>query len=235
MTDPHNDAPPPPINHIADALRPLARSIETLTLDPKNVRLHPDASIRSIAASLAQFGQQKPIVVDPGGLVLAGNGTVLAAVSLGWTELACSEMDASVPTQRAYALSDNRLAELSEWHRPRVVEQMTTLLDVAPHLAASTGFTDDAIAALRVELENEAARQASGAMTTASAAPPIVETVVFDSAKAKATVDAFLRALGKTYPDPPTPGSRLVAFLRDRGDLPRSDTADPTVGAPHDA
>lgn len=227
MTDPHNQPPAPSINHIAPELRSLVRRLDALLLDPKNVRLHAEGSIRAIAESLATFGQQKPIVIDPDGLVLAGNGTLLAAASLGWTELACSVMEGSIASQRAYAIADNRLAELSEWHRPRVVQQMTQLYDAAPDLAVATHFTDGDIAAMRVQLENDAARLAAGALANAGSVPPIAETIAFDAPSTKATVEAFLRALGRSYPDTPTAGSRLVAFLRDRGDVPRPDAPQP--------
>ena len=57
-------------------------AISSLSLDPANVRKHPDKNIQSIIASLKRFGQQKPIVVDANGIVRAGNGTLMAAQQL---------------------------------------------------------------------------------------------------------------------------------------------------------
>ena len=55
--------------------------------DPANVRKHSARNITAIKASLARFGQQKPIVIDGDGIVRAGNGTLAAAKELGWTEI----------------------------------------------------------------------------------------------------------------------------------------------------
>jgi ParB-like chromosome segregation protein Spo0J len=61
-------------------------AIADLSLDPNNARKHSQRNLDAIAASLKQFGQRKPIVVHRG-VVLAGNGTVEAAKTLGWTEI----------------------------------------------------------------------------------------------------------------------------------------------------
>lgn len=53
--------------------------IDTLSADPANVRLHDERSIRAIKASLQRFGQQKPVVIDEAGVVIAGNGMLEAA------------------------------------------------------------------------------------------------------------------------------------------------------------
>jgi hypothetical protein len=55
--------------------------VSTLLNDPANVRKHNERNLESIKASLARFGQQKPIVVGRDGVVIAGNGTLAAARS----------------------------------------------------------------------------------------------------------------------------------------------------------
>ena len=62
-------------------------AIDALTVDPANVRGHSGRNLEAIAASLRAFGQQRPIVVDRDGVVIAGNGTLLAARQLGWTHI----------------------------------------------------------------------------------------------------------------------------------------------------
>ena len=61
--------------------------IADLRSDPANVRSHDNRNIEAIAGSLTRFGQQRPIVVDPTGVVIAGNGTLQAARSLGWESM----------------------------------------------------------------------------------------------------------------------------------------------------
>jgi ParB-like chromosome segregation protein Spo0J len=69
----------------------------------------------AIKASLRKFGQQKPIVVDAKGIVLAGNGTLTAAKELGWTEIEITRTTLQGAEATAFAIADNRTAELAEW------------------------------------------------------------------------------------------------------------------------
>ena len=61
--------------------------LDDIRPDPANVRLHGERNLASIQGSLVRFGQQKPIVVDPQGVIRAGNGTYHAARALGWKEI----------------------------------------------------------------------------------------------------------------------------------------------------
>jgi ParB-like chromosome segregation protein Spo0J len=89
--------------------------IETLSPDPANVRKHGQRNMDAIKASLRRFGQQKPIVVDAKGIVLAGNGTLAAARELGWREIQIVRTDLSGSQATAFGIADNRSAELAEW------------------------------------------------------------------------------------------------------------------------
>ena len=104
--------------------------ITDLSLDPKNARKHSARNLEAIAASLEKFGQRKPIVVHRG-VVLAGNGTLEAAKSLGWTEIDVAEVpdDWDNDTAKAYALADNRTAELAEWDESELAKQLLELVD----------------------------------------------------------------------------------------------------------
>jgi ParB-like chromosome segregation protein Spo0J len=89
--------------------------ISSLSPDPANARKHPDRNLEQIKASLRRFGQQKPIVVDATNVVRAGNGTLAAAKALGWTTIAAVRSDLARTELTAYAITDNRSAELAEW------------------------------------------------------------------------------------------------------------------------
>jgi len=114
-------------------------SIATLTLDPDNVRTHGDRNIEAIAASLKQFGQQRPIVTNRDGTVLAGNGTVLAAISLGWSTVDVVRSDLGGEEAKAYAIADNKTAELGDWNFGKLSEQVNAMPD---ELVGSLGFED---------------------------------------------------------------------------------------------
>ena len=89
--------------------------IDTLSADPSNVRKHGDKNIAAIKASLKRFGQQKPIVVDGNLIVRAGNGTLQAAQELGWDEISVIQSGLAPSELVAFAIADNRTAELAEW------------------------------------------------------------------------------------------------------------------------
>lgn len=114
--------------NINPELRPLARPITDLVVDPANVRSHNPKNIQAIVASLRQFGQQKPIVVNRDNVVLAGNGTLEAAVALGADEIAALVFDGdSKSFEAAYAIADNRTSELAEWDFPTLSLQLKGL------------------------------------------------------------------------------------------------------------
>ena len=108
-----------------------SRLINDLTLDPKNARKHSQKNLEAISASLKQFGQRKPIVITNKGLVLAGNGTLEAAKSLGWDriDVAVAPADWDENTAKAYALADNRSAELADWDEAVLAETLLELID----------------------------------------------------------------------------------------------------------
>lgn len=104
--------------------------IAELQSDDNNARLHSQKNLDAIAGSLEKFGQRKPIVVH-NGIVIAGNGTLEAAKSLGWTEITITEVPENWDndTAKAYALADNRTAELAEWNEEVLVKQLLELED----------------------------------------------------------------------------------------------------------
>jgi len=106
-----------------------------------NARLHNPRNLKAIKTSLERFGQQKPIVVGPDGAILAGNGTWAAAKALGWTEIEITRSDLIGPEATAYAIADNRTAELAEWDDSILAEALAGLQTSDEALAAATGFS----------------------------------------------------------------------------------------------
>jgi ParB-like chromosome segregation protein Spo0J len=109
--------------------------IADLTPDPQNARQHDDKNLKAIEGSLKEFGQRKPIVITEAGLIVAGNGTVEAAKRLGWTHIEAVQVptDWSKDQVKAFALADNRTAELATWKTEVLTAQLIELqeLDVA--------------------------------------------------------------------------------------------------------
>jgi len=95
--------------------------IGEIELDPRNARKHNEKNIDAIAASLKMFGQQRPVVML-GRRVIAGNGTVLAAKKLGWDLISAVEYSGPKDLAAAFAVADNRTAELAEWDSVALLE-----------------------------------------------------------------------------------------------------------------
>ncbi|MHC4395628.1 MAG: ParB N-terminal domain-containing protein [Planctomycetota bacterium] len=102
--------------------------IDKLILDPDNAREHPFRNIDAITRSIKLFGIRKPVVASADTkIVYAGNATVEAALNLGITELPVAWIPEDTPVEicKAYAIADNRSAELAEWN----FQQLETTLD----------------------------------------------------------------------------------------------------------
>lgn len=119
--------------------------VSALHEDPDNARSHDEKNIEAIKASLSRFGQQKPIVISEIGKVIAGNGTLAAARLLGWGEIACVRFVDDESSQAAYAIADNKTAELASWDLPVLSE---TLINLGPEDLGATGFSEEEIKSL---------------------------------------------------------------------------------------
>ena len=123
--------------------------LDSLHVDPANVRLHGVRNLDAIKASLLEFGQQKPIIVLKDGRVVAGNGTLEAFRDLAASpETTVAKRFAKIQVVRTtlkgvqatrYAIADNRSAELAEWDNDGLASILIDL--AADDQAAGLGFT----------------------------------------------------------------------------------------------
>lgn len=116
-------------------------AIGDLHHDPANVRTHNAKNLEAVKASLSRFGQQKPIVVGAGNVVIAGNGTLTAAKMLGWSHVAVVRSNLIGAEATAYAIADNRTAELAEWDDEALSQQLAAIQIQDEELALATGFS----------------------------------------------------------------------------------------------
>jgi len=134
------------MDYIAAPLRVLAVPLDSVVLDPANVRRHPERNLEAIRGSLARFGQRAPIVVQRQGMVVrAGNGRVEAARTLGWTHIAAVVVDEGDVEATAFALADNRSAELAAWDEA-ALHELVAGMDA--DLRAVAGWNDEELRAL---------------------------------------------------------------------------------------
>jgi ParB family chromosome partitioning protein len=119
-------------------------NIASLKFDPRNARKHDDRNIKAIMDSLSKFGQQKAIVVGEDNIVIAGNGTLEAAKRLGWDTIDVRRSGLKSDEATAYAIADNRSAELAEWDDPVLGDILSELKESGWELD-DLGFNDEDI------------------------------------------------------------------------------------------
>jgi hypothetical protein len=129
-------------------------AISSISQDPANLRKHGERNIDAIVASLRKFGQQHPIVIDSKGVILSGNGRYMAAVKLGWSDIKVVESSLTGSAATAYAIADNRTAELAEWDTTALAETLRALQSEEFDTTAA-GYSDGEIDALVEGLGSE--------------------------------------------------------------------------------
>ncbi len=123
---------------IIESLKPLAVAIEFLKGLEGNPRR---GDVDAVAASLARFGQRKPIVArKDDGTIIAGNHTWQAAKKLGWKEIAVAFVGDDDVTAQAYALADNRTAELGSYDEELLLQMIQEIQKIDEDLLADTGW-----------------------------------------------------------------------------------------------
>lgn len=124
------------------------RPVDGLVGYARNARLHSEAQIEQIAASVREFGWTVPVLVDEAGVLIAGHGRVLAARQLGLRDVpvmvAAGWSDAQV---KAYRLLDNRVPLSSTWDSGLLQIELGELRDMGFDLAL-TGFDPGELEAL---------------------------------------------------------------------------------------
>lgn len=84
--------------------------------DPKNENTHPPEQIAALKASLVEFKQTKPLIVNRrNGQIVAGNGTFTAMQQLGWSHAKVQWVDWTAKQQRDYRIIDNRASQMSSF------------------------------------------------------------------------------------------------------------------------
>ena len=137
-------------------MKPRSIKIDDLSIDPANARKHSQKNLDAIVASLRRFGQQKPIVIDKSNIVRAGNGTLEAARQLGWETILAVQTSLTGSEATAYAIADNRTAELAEWDDDILKATLESLADEDAALLESCGYTEAELDALVGQVEKDA-------------------------------------------------------------------------------
>jgi len=127
--------------------------VEKLIPYVRNPRCHSPEQIARIAASIVEFGFNDPIEVDPDGRIIAGHGRLLAALKLDWSHVPVVVLQhLDEMRSRAYAIANNRTAELATWNEELLAGEFKDLLGSGLDVSL-TGFDDSEVAALVAALD----------------------------------------------------------------------------------
>lgn len=105
-------------------------SINKIKPYEKNPRKNDDA-VDAVANSIKEFGWQQPIVVDSGGVIIAGHTRYKAAKKLKLEEVPIVVADKLTKEQvNAYRLADNKSGELACWDDNLLDQELNNILDI---------------------------------------------------------------------------------------------------------
>ncbi|MCW7536240.1 site-specific DNA-methyltransferase [Aquabacterium sp. A7-Y] len=122
--------------------------IERLLPYANNTRTHSEAQVAQIAASIVEFGFVNPCLVGADGVLIAGEGRLLAAQLLRLPTVPVVVLDHLSKTQRrALVIADNRLSDLGGWN-DELLRLELQALDADGFDLDLTGFDADALAEL---------------------------------------------------------------------------------------
>ncbi|MBS0232296.1 MAG: ParB N-terminal domain-containing protein [Proteobacteria bacterium] len=118
------------------------RSLSGLKAARRNARTHSAKQLSQIAKSIKTFGFVNPILIDIDGHIVAGHGRAEAARKLGLSKVPVICLDhLSRSELRAYAIADNRLAELAGWDKDILALELADLVTIDDDFDVSvTGF-----------------------------------------------------------------------------------------------
>jgi DNA modification methylase len=140
-----------------------------------NARVHSQAQLAQIKASMLAFGFTNPLLVDEQGVLIAGHGRLEAALALGIARvpvIVLKHLDAC--QKEALRLADNRIAENATWDQALLRDALAGLQQAGEVDLLAIGFSQDEIGAILTAAqdavdEGDAAAEQGGADGNAEA------------------------------------------------------------------
>jgi len=148
--------------------------LERLIAYANNPRLHSEADLDKIAASIDEWGWTNPVLVDEQGVLIAGHGRAAAAARLGLKSIPVIVARGwSEDQKQAYRLADNELAARASWD-PDLLRNEVGDLKFSGFDLELTGFEPD-------RLEDILAGLGSSGLTDPDSTPEVSESPVTQS------------------------------------------------------
>ena len=118
----------------------VALPIDEVRPYEKNPRKNSGA-VKYVKESIRQFGFKVPIVIDSNRVIVCGHTRLLAAKSLGMTEVPCIMADDLTDDQiKAFRLADNKVGEFAEWDMDLLGGELDAIADASDIDMESLGF-----------------------------------------------------------------------------------------------
>lgn len=117
------------------------RPVTGLVPYKRNARVHGEAQVDQIAASIREFGWTNPLLIDGDGGIIAGHGRLLAAHKLGLTEVPCIVLDhLSEVQKRALIVADNQIPLNATWDNALFSMELADIQAIDANLISIVGF-----------------------------------------------------------------------------------------------
>jgi len=127
--------------------------VDRLIPSAANPRMHSPEQLAQIAGSIQAFGFVNPVLVAPSGQVIAGEGRLRAAKTLGMREVPVIVLQHLTEAQRrALAIADNQIPLGAGWDDALLRDQLAALQDEGFNLDL-LGFDDEELAGRMAALE----------------------------------------------------------------------------------
>jgi DNA modification methylase len=140
--------------------------IESIIPFAMNSRLHSDAQVAQLAASIREFGFTNPVLIDEDKNLIAGHGRVMAARKLGLKSVpAILVTGLDDRKRRALVIADNKLAMNATWDDDVLKNE---LQDLAGDFGELMGFSEEELEAMLQE-----ATQIEDGLTDEDAVPEL--------------------------------------------------------------
>ena len=148
------------------------RAVEEIKPNPRNVRLHSSEQVAKIQASLRQFGQVWPILIDGDGMIVAHHGVFEACKAEGYEEVKVTYIEGLSEDQaRAFVVADNRLAEISTWDEAALKAELEALQSLDLEMD-SVGYAADEITQLLANTDEAERQMEAGTLARQFGVPP---------------------------------------------------------------
>jgi hypothetical protein len=207
---------------MTDDMKVESVPVDVLVEDPSNMRVHTERNIEAIKGSLLRFGQQKPLIVGSDNVVIAGNGTLRAARALGWKTVNIVRSNLTGASAIAFAVADNRTAELADWDTKPLVELLSTWDEADRY---SVGFDRLDFAELQSSLVGTVITADEQVKEAWRGMPEMTQEDLWDKRRVVVKfltdedVQAFAALIGQTITDktmavwyPKQPGDNAISF-----------------------